>query len=86
MDGHTKMKCFNSSQIYYVQYNIISSMGPSLWHMTSRNQNPNKGIESKMAAIWLRTRLSTSDDPVMRSVTPWRVSQRSRPQEGSVTS
>ena len=29
---------------------------------------------------------STSDDPVMRLVTPPRVSQRSRPLEGNVTS
>ena len=56
--------------------------------MTLQNPNPNKGIESNMATNNFGDDpcdLSTSDDPVTRSITPRRVSHRSRPQEGSVT-
>ena len=71
---HSLLVCACSIQV---------GLGP----MTSRNPNPNKGIESKMAAIGHNPLdLSTADDPVTRSVTPKRVSQRSRPRKGSVTS
>ena len=63
-----------------------SSIRATLASMTSRNPNPNKGIESKMAAIDVGHNLSNWDDPVARSVTPRRVIQRYRPREGSVTS
>ena len=57
--------------------------------MTSRKPNPNKGTKFKMTDIdvgYDHYDLLTSDDPVTYSVTPLRVSQRSKPQEGSVTS
>ena len=54
--------------------------------MTSCNLNPDKGIESNLAAIDVGYGLLTSDDPVMHSVAPPRVSQHSRLREGSATS
>ena len=61
-----------------------SSIRPHLESMVSRSRTPNKDIESKMATIDVGHDLSTLEYPMTHLVNTRRVSQSSRPWEGSI--
>ena len=90
-------KCIDSLVVnteFDNQAHCMSSIGATLGSMTSRRQIQDGGphdVRSKMAAPRRQIQDGGPHDtkmaaPVTRSVTPRRVSQRSRPREGSVTS